>query len=189
MILDAATLEVTTLDTPPVFSGASWSRDGSRIAFSVWSTGTSGRGTFATVNSDGSELNVFYAALGKYSVDGIAWSPDGTKFALTLRDESSCPWYCDTGFGIMNVDGSSLQVFDNAHTCFGGAGSSCWSTEAYIWGAPAWSPDGARVAYTVSRGSECWDERVQCGTDIRAVAISDNRVEVLLSDAGLPAWR
>ena len=185
-LLNIATMQVEVLETPRITS-ASWSPDGRRIAIAIFGAGTFGRGALATVNPDGSGLNVLAMSLGTYSVDEVTWSPDGGRLALTLRDENACPWWCDTAIGIVNVDAVVLKVLDRVQTCFG---SPCGADEAYIWGAPEWVDNGSRVAYTVSRGGICFsDNRVPCETDIAIAGVDDGRIEFMMRVAGLPSWR
>ena len=86
-----------------------WSPDGDRIAFTS-------RDVIYTVNSDGTGLKVIPAGytviagptsreelgdgrnLDKFRLTGLSWSPNGSKFALTYRDDV---W-------VMNADGSDL---------------------------------------------------------------------------------
>jgi Tol biopolymer transport system component len=108
----------------------------------------------------------------------VAWSPDAGRLALTLRDENVCPWYCDTAIGVINADGTQLRLLDKAQT----------SEDVYLW-APAWAPDGARLAYTVTRGDECTYDRVPCGSDIAVVGVDGGPIELLISAGGFPSWR
>ncbi len=186
-ILNIETMHVIQLDTPPTIS-TSWSPDGSKIAFTMFGEGTYGRGALGVANLDGSKVKILAMSLGSYSVREVTWSPDGRSLALVMNDESACPWYCNTAIGIADANGNLVTVLDRAQTCF--LSSSCRDQEAYIWGAPAWSRDGSYVAYTVTKGGECFvDERVSCGTDIKRVGVQDGRVEVLVSRAGFPSWR
>jgi TolB protein len=177
-LLNTLTMQVEALDTPPA-SSVSWSPDGRKIALSIFGVGTFGRGALATVNPDGSGLEILAMSLATYSVAQVTWAPDGSRLALALLDENACPWYCDTAIGVVTADGSQLTVLDRAHT----------SQEAYLW-APAWSPDGSYVAYTVTRGDACYlDDRVSCGSDIAIAGVDDGRIELLVSAAGVPSWR
>lgn len=177
-LLNTHTMQVETLNTPPV-SSVSWSPDGRKIAVAIFGAGTFGRGALATVNPDGSGLETLAMSLGSYSVAEVTWSPDGGRLGLTLRDEYACPWYCDTAIGVINADGTQLKVLDSAHT----------GNDLYLW-APAWSPDGAYLAYTVSRGDDCFmDDRVLCGSDIAAVRVDGGLIERLIATGGSPSWR
>jgi Periplasmic component of the Tol biopolymer transport system len=135
LILNTATMQVTSLQTPAAYS-SSWSPDGSKIALAIFGAGTFGRGALATVTPDGSNFKYVAMSFGNYSVQEVAWSPDAKRLALALNNENACPWYCDTALGVVNADGSDLKVLDKAHTCF--LDSSCRANEAYIWGAPEW---------------------------------------------------
>jgi TolB protein len=175
--LNTLTMRVEALNTPPVTS-VSWSPDGRKIAIAMFGVGTFGRGALGTVNSDGSGLETLAMSLGSYSVAEVTWSPDASRLALVLRDEYACPWYCNTAIGVVNADGTQLRVLDKGQT----------SNEVYLW-APAWSPDGAYLAYTVSQGDECWlHDRVPCGSDIAVVGVDGGRIEHLISAGGFPAW-
>lgn len=176
-LLDTRTMKFVTLGTPPV-SAAAWSPDGRRIAVALFGVGTFGRGALGIVNSDGSGLQTLAMSLGSYSVKEVAWSPDAGRLALALDDENACPWYCDTAIGVINADGSDLRVLDRAST----------SNEVYLW-TPAWSLDGTRLAYTVSRGDECAYDDVPCGSSIAVVGAEGGPIELLVSAGGFPSWR
>lgn len=187
LLLNTATMQVEAVRTPSVTS-TSWSPDGSKIAITIFGVGTFGRGAFATVNPDGTGLAYLGAGLGTYSVAAASWSPDGRHFALSLENENACPWYCDTAIGIMNADGTQLKVLDKAHTCF--LDASCRADEAYIWGMPEWTRDGSGVAYTLTRGGECYvDYQVPCGTDVMVAGVDDGRIDVLMPSAGFVSSR
>jgi WD40 repeat protein len=176
-LLNTLTMTVKSFNTPPV-SAVSWSPDGRKIAFAIFGVGTFGRGVLATVNSDGSGLDTLAMSLGSYSVAELTWSPDASRLALILRDENACPWFCDTALGVVNADGTQLRVLDRAQT----------SNDVYLW-APAWSPDGSHLAYTLSRGIECTYQHVPCGSDITVVGVDGGAIEVLISAGGFPSWR
>jgi Tol biopolymer transport system component len=176
-LLNTLTMEVETFDTPPV-SALSWSPNGRKIAVAMFGVGRFGRGALGVVNPDGTGLETLANSLGSYSVAEVAWSPDAGRLALTLQDENACPWYCDTAIGVINADGTQLRLLDKAQT----------SEDVYLW-APAWAPDGARLAYTVSRGDECTYDRVPCGSDIAVVRVDGGPIELLISAGGFPSWR
>jgi Tol biopolymer transport system component len=176
-LLDTSTMEVQTLDTPPVWS-ASWSPDGRKIAIAIFGAGTYGRGALGVVNEDGSGLEILANSFGSYSVHQVAWSPDGGRLALTLNDEDACPWYCDTAIGVINADGTQLKVLDKVRT----------SDQVYFWTPPVWSPDGVSLAYTVSRGGDCYLYHVSCN-EIALVNVASGQVGRLLSPGAYPSWQ
>jgi len=176
-VLNTLTMEVETFNTPPV-TALSWSPDGRKIAIALFGAGTFGRGALATVNPDGSGFKTLASSFGTYSVAEVTWSPDASRLALILRDEHACPWYCDTAVGVINANGTQLRLLDRAYA----------GNDAYLW-APAWSPDGGRLAYTTSRGSECTYDSVPCGSDVTVVGVDGGPSEVLIPGGGFPSWR
>jgi WD40-like Beta Propeller Repeat len=176
-VLNVAGMQVDSVDTPPLTS-VSWSPDGRKIAFTTFSTGPFGGGSLGLVNPDGSEREILASSLGSYLVSEVAWSPDGRRLALTLVDQNACPWYCDTAIGVVEADATQLRVLATGRT---GDGS-------YVsW--PAWSPDGALIAYTLGEGDSAGYDAVYAGSDILVVNAEGGASEVLVLGGGLPSWR
>lgn len=106
------------------------------------------------------------------------WSPDGSRLALTLVNEDVCPWYCDTAIGVIEADATGLRVLATAHT---------GKDQEVSW--PAWSPDGARIAFTFSEGDNSGYDGVYVGSDILVVNADGGATDVLVPGGGLPSWR
>jgi len=109
--------------------GASWSPDGTAIAFNgnVTSLGNA----IYTINSDGSGLKQLtnLKNTGEYNISPT-WSPDGKKIAFVSERDGGREIY------VMNTDGS---VQTRLTTALGNADS------------PAWSPDGSQIAFVSRR--------------------------------------
>ena len=109
----------------PSFTRPTWSPDGRHIAFIGVKEGA---WAMYTARADGSELTKVmdiddpsgYPGTQQY----LEWSPDGTQL---LRSGGG------TNVSVVNVDGSDLQR---------------WGHQGVLYA--AWSPDGARVAYSSS---------------------------------------
>jgi TolB protein len=88
-------------------------------------------------------------------VEGVAWSPDGTRIALSaVRQGDGSP-----GIYVVNVDGSGLTQL----AIMG------------LTGNPAWSPDGSRIAFDAGAPEICEIYVVNAdGTGLRQ--LTDNNV-------------
>jgi hypothetical protein len=103
---------------PDLFSKASWSPDGTRIAFQ-------GERAIYTIGSDGTGRRAIADAF--FGFGSPAWSPGGDKIAFSKGSAF-------TGFDIYTVDpngGNLTQVTDDPDNEL----------------QPTWSPDGQRIAY------------------------------------------
>ena len=110
------------LSTGPGDGDPAWSPDGSRIAFTRSSGGTSG---VFIVNADGGNV-VQRAASG----GDPTWSPDGQWIAFACSDASSQQGIC------------KVRAADDGTTP-----DTIVQTVGQVSG-PAWSPDGTRIAYS-----------------------------------------
>ncbi len=114
--------------------GSDWSPDGTKIVYDSESSccGNGGQGIWV-VNADGSDATELID-------DGSvpAWSPDGTEIAFARADPGTMVPAGDmaegTGFSIyvMDADGTNVRRLTSAE---------------HLDYAPAWSPDGSRIAF------------------------------------------
>lgn len=146
---------------PLVAMNPSPSPTGAYIVFSgvPRGSGINGNVDLYRVARDGSDLQRLTGGL---SVEyEPAWSPDGQRIAFASNASGlNDVW-------VMNVDGSNLQQLTNARlqSPMPGSGTSA--------GAPAWSPDGTRLAYvvTTNASSILWIMNVD-GSGKRALTLS-----------------
>ncbi|MFQ6016520.1 MAG: hypothetical protein ACE5NP_13885, partial [Anaerolineae bacterium] len=116
---------------PHITGGPSWAPDG-RIAFSqqvdVYGNGTIDEqdpSRVFVIDEDGGNLEVLPGDF--FNVQGLAWSPTGTRLALSTRvdDAQSLITISRDGSNVMNLGAPALGAID-----------------------PGWSPDGSRVVFS-----------------------------------------
>jgi len=103
----------------------SWSPDGTRFAFFAINLG------FSVMYADGSDVRKI--TLPNTPFPGYGWSPDSSKIAIAIPDNSTF----GSSIYTVNVDGTGLTKIDNT------SGGS----------APCWSPDGTKIAFSLSQSA------------------------------------
>lgn len=143
----------------------SWSPDGGKIVYTVYSANDQGR--LFVMNADGSGRRRLGASVVQRLLDlsaadeEPAWSPDGKKIACASED--------DGDIYAMNVDGSGRTRLTDI------PGYDHWP--------PTWSPDGTRIAFT----SE--DKKGSAIYVMNADGSGLTKVTGDPADDAFPAWR
>jgi Tol biopolymer transport system component len=184
---------VRLTDEPVSAYFASWSPDGSQIAFVSRRSNPDLVEVFvmgATPGAQPAQLTHH----GLSNMSGCAWSPDGTRIAYGLM-VSMNPWSTDL-YLIPSAGGTPERITG------GGSGFNAW---------PAWSPDGTRIAFSSDRTGNLeifvvpaeggvpvqltddpgWDLTPAWSPDGSQIAFSSNRagnddIWVMSADGGSP---
>jgi TolB protein len=114
---------------------ASWSPDGSKVAFVGVRNPERGPFEIWVVNADGSGLKRLTRHRG-FSI-APAWSPDGSKIVYATEEGRQRP---PLRLFVINADGSGQRQLT--------------SNRRRDYSDPSWSPDGARIAFAILRGAE-----------------------------------
>jgi Tol biopolymer transport system component len=159
------------------YSHPSWSPDGRTIAFTVfrWPDGAA---ELFLMNADGSRQRTLKAA-GQTWGQTLAWSPDGRKLAFVReRDRRNDDVY------IINADGSAQRRL---------ARGVRRTVNVTPGPAPAWSPDGRRIAFVSDRddGTFAYTRDSRDGADVYVMNADGSRQRRLTRNAfydGAPTW-
>lgn len=207
---DGSALQPLTTTPGVEEAQASWSPDGSRVAFRVGTAGTSDVLQVAVMNADGSGRTVLTG--GDHHNSQPAWSPDGRQIVF----RHSVPGSELSGdIWIMGADGSSPQPLialpgderypalspDGTRLAFtthptasdveiavaqlNGGAVTAITDNAVFDSSPSWSPDGRRIAF--ERGPAGDDP----GNDVWSMAADGTDQRQLTTSAGLdegPSW-
>ena len=115
------------------YPSASWSPNGTKIAFSSDMTMWDFVWDIYTVSPDGNGLtNLTPQFYGDYDYFDPSWSPDGTKLSVMLGPVANN----QTGIAVMNADGTGLAIIRIGLPPYNSFGKT------------SWSPDGTRIAFT-----------------------------------------
>ncbi|MEK7433404.1 MAG: DUF5050 domain-containing protein [Cyanobacteriota bacterium] len=148
------------LTTEAQNSDASWSPDGSKIAFHSTRNGLSQE--VFIMNADGSnQTQLTTTPSGKWS-GRPSWSPDGSKIAFSTNKDGEISIYT------INIDKSKLSKI---------VGNDAWS--------PTFSPDGSKIAYysAVSKNNQFKNQLFLVNSD------GSNKIALTPNFEGyLPIW-
>jgi dipeptidyl aminopeptidase/acylaminoacyl peptidase len=147
-------------------SAPRWSPDGRWLAFTSGRDGDKSPAQLYVLPAAGGEARRLTD--GKESVSGLAWSPDSTRIAYTMRVRDQAYEEEDERRRaprrvrrlIYKLDGTGWTTDRRSHVFVvsvdGGDPRQLTDGDCEDDGAPAWSPDGATIAFSAMRG-ENWD--------------------------------
>jgi TolB protein len=142
-----------------------WAPGGRQLAF------TDTGGGLSVINDDGSGSRRIWGLRPAYAWGPIEWSPDGTRIVFAVAGTP------DGGVFVINADGSgAVRLVSHALAC----GTGCIGDDIGVY-APAWSPDGRRIAFT----RFAYDDY---NSGIYVVSESGAGLRLLTTGGFRPAW-
>ena len=172
---DGSDAHVIVTDIPGEHRAASWSPDGTRIAFVVRDAETPD-GSIWTANADGSGAKrLFDGGDVCASVYHPSWSPDGSKLAMVCYPASSDRQ-------------SSIAVLDLASMAMTTLATVAWPES--LDNPPRWSPDGMSIAFPIVHWDPT-DDHLD-GSLVAAVPAAGGKVRRLTpfkTNMSSPDWR
>jgi hypothetical protein len=171
-LLDVSTmvmrrLPIASRNTPVA---TRWTPDGRSLVFVR-------DGKLRSVDPDGSNARVLQDLPRNAMVTGMQWSPNGRQLALSLWLLDRCEWLCDTSVDVFDVQSGLLRTIIEART----------NNADYV-NAPHWSPDGSRVAFTLTRDELCALDN-PCGTFAYVAPVIDGAPVRLRVEGTFLRWR
>ncbi|MFZ4856038.1 MAG: TolB family protein [Desulfuromonadaceae bacterium] len=150
--------------------GPSWSPDGTRITFSFISVDptTAGQNIYV-MNVDGSgvvKLTNYHYPNSFPQASYPAWSPDGSKIALSISNNNDSYGLKGSNIFVMNTDGTGLVQLTTDNLSQG----------------PVWSPDGTQIAYMYGLGYGFSRNYIR-------VMKADGTGQIQVAQGWHPSWR
>ena len=164
--------EIVT-DVPGEHTAASWSPDGSRIAFVVRDSETPD-GSIWTASADGSEAKrLFTGGKDCVAVFHPSWSSDGSKLALVCYRDGS-----RSSIATLDMASMTLRIIATV------------DQPEFLDNPPRWSPDGASIAFPILHWDPTGDHLD--GSLVAVVPAEGGRVDRLTTfdtNMSSPDWR
>jgi|GEM_PF-5877960 len=111
-----------------------WTRDSDHIIFTTWNEDR--RQRLYVMEIDGSNNQPFFDGW----VETFVWSPDGTKAAISVIDETDGTGPVKFDIYILNADGTDAYRLPT------------YESDLAVAIEPAWSPDGKKIVFAANRG-------------------------------------